>query len=132
MWILEGLLDLERPKIAEAPVWAADSKRTLWTYGRARTTSGGFSTAAIVRAAKSNFYHVLAELNNCVIKGNNHGSVFPAPIASVIVVGGQAPSISHMLALTAPQDQKQLLGERSYARLTDCTSVAKTPARSQE
>ncbi|KAK6751956.1 hypothetical protein RB195_003398 [Necator americanus] len=39
----------------------------------------------------------------------------PAPIAQGIVVGGQEPLTSHMLAQAAPQEQKQLLGERIYA-----------------
>ncbi|KAK6009069.1 polyadenylate binding protein [Ostertagia ostertagi] len=38
-----------------------------------------------------------------------------APIAQGIVVGGQEPLTSHMLAQAAPQEQKQLLGERIYA-----------------
>lgn len=39
----------------------------------------------------------------------------PAANQGGIVVGGQEPLTSHMLAQAAPQEQKQLLGERIYA-----------------
>jgi polyadenylate-binding protein len=41
----------------------------------------------------------------------------PRQPQSGIIVGGQEPLTSHMLASAAPQEQKQLLGERIYALL---------------
>uniref|UniRef100_A0A8R1I485 Polyadenylate-binding protein n=1 Tax=Caenorhabditis japonica TaxID=281687 RepID=A0A8R1I485_CAEJA len=40
---------------------------------------------------------------------------YPQPRAQGIVIGGQEPLTSAMLAAAAPQEQKQLLGERIYA-----------------
>ncbi|VDO85116.1 unnamed protein product [Heligmosomoides polygyrus] len=48
-------------------------------------------------------------------RNQNATSLFQAPIAQGIVIGGQEPLTSHMLAQAAPQEQKQLLGERIYA-----------------
>ncbi|CAI5454676.1 unnamed protein product [Caenorhabditis angaria] len=49
--------------------------------------------------------------------GNQGRSGPPQSAQSGIVISGQEPLTSHMLAQAAPQEQKQLLGERIYAQI---------------
>lgn len=65
---------VKRPAMACAPVLAANLRTARWPYGRAEMTqtSLGFSMAAMMRAARTIFSHVLPTLRTLMPAQASH------------------------------------------------------------